>query len=250
MGFRALILALCMVLTVVVTACGTDTSDVGDSPEPIPTPIPEPEPPPGSPGAPGSLNEPRANHTTTLMPDGTVLAVAGSRVDRELDSVESYDPQTGLWTLVSSLGAAREGHTATLLPDGRVVVAGGAFKVRALSSVEIYDPSSDSWTDAAPMNEARSEHTATLLPNGRILADRGSGPAHGDSGGGDIRSGVGYVEPGGKSVGCAVRAHGDAPVGWARGGGGRCARTIYAVLGGCVRSGDGRMVVRVFDDYR
>ena len=77
------------------------------------------------------------------MPDGTVLAVAGSRVDKDLASVESYEPQTGLWTFVSSIGSARQGHTATLLPDGRVLVTGGAFKVRALSSVEIYDPASD-----------------------------------------------------------------------------------------------------------
>ena len=173
MAFRVLILALCTFATILAVSCGTDNSEVGEPPEPTPTPAPEP--PPGSPGAPGSSNEPRANHTATLMPDGAILAVAGSRVDRELASVESFDPQTGIWTLVSSIGMAREGHTATLLPDGRALVAGGAFKLRAMSSVEIYDPASDSWTDAAPMNEARSEHTATLLPDGTVLVAGGAG---------------------------------------------------------------------------
>src|SRR5437762_9934670 len=81
---------------------------------------------PASAQAPGTwapiadLNQPRAEHTATLLANGTVL-IAGGRdaADQALASAEIYDPATGGFTLLASpLPAPVWGHTATRLDDG------------------------------------------------------------------------------------------------------------------------------------
>src|SRR5437899_184787 len=88
---------------------------------------------PASAQAPGTwapiadLNQPRAEHTATLLANGTVL-ISGGRdaADQPLASAEIYDPATGGYTLLASpLPAPVWGHTATRLGDGTVVIAGG-----------------------------------------------------------------------------------------------------------------------------
>ena len=133
-------------------ACDTPTATDTVSEISEPTPAATSEPPIGSPSAPGSSNEARTEHTATLMPDGTILAVAGTGDDDELTSAEYYDPSTGLWTLVAPISEARAGHTATLLSDGRVLVAGGGGVGSVTPTTELYDPGSQSWTIAAPLS--------------------------------------------------------------------------------------------------
>src|SRR5439155_1479660 len=73
------------------------------------------------------LNQPRAEHTATLLANGTVL-IAGGRdaAGQPLASAEIYDPATGGYTLLASpLPAPVWGHTATRLSDGTVLIAGG-----------------------------------------------------------------------------------------------------------------------------
>ena len=108
--------------------------------------------------------------TTTLLPDGRVLATGIRGQDAEL-----YDPATATWSTTGSMTTGRASYTSTVLPDGRVLVAGGRTTT-TLSSTETYDPATGSWTAAAPMGEARFEHTATLLPDGRVLVAGGRGP--------------------------------------------------------------------------
>src|SRR5258705_7980378 len=88
---------------------------------------------PASAQAPGTwapiadLNQPRAEHTATLLANGTVL-VAGGRdtAGQPLASAEIYDLATGGYTLLASpLPAAVWSHTATRLDDGTVLIAGG-----------------------------------------------------------------------------------------------------------------------------
>src|SRR5213080_867739 len=88
---------------------------------------------PASAQAPGTwapiadLNQPRAEHTATLLTNGTVL-ISGGRdaADQPLASAEIYDPATGGYTLLASpLPAPVWGHTATRLDDGTVLIAGG-----------------------------------------------------------------------------------------------------------------------------
>ena len=94
-----------------------------------------------------SLNDGRFRHSSTLLADGSVLAVGGNNFLSEvLASTEMYDPEalpTGFWGLAGDLITARSQHTATLLKDGRVLIAGGMSDDEALASAEIYPGAGD-----------------------------------------------------------------------------------------------------------
>ena len=85
----------------------------------------------------GNLNDPRINHTTTLLPNGKVL-VAGGVNGNPSSSAELFDPATATWTMTGSMIDARFFHTATLLHSGKVLVAGGQGFNNNLSSAELY----------------------------------------------------------------------------------------------------------------
>jgi N-acetylneuraminic acid mutarotase len=92
------------------------------------------------------LNLARAEHTATLLPDGTVL-VAGGYDDHEyagaMASVEIYNPATGIWTMTNQMNSARGDFTATTLTNGDVLVAGGfSDTFSPLSDTELYGPNS------------------------------------------------------------------------------------------------------------
>ena len=89
----------------------------------------------------------RKLHNATLLPDGKVLVIGGSRgtespnmapTDPAYQS-ELWDPATGSWTTMASLTKPRAYHSvALLLPDGRVLSAGG--QQLNPPSAEIYSP--------------------------------------------------------------------------------------------------------------
>jgi hypothetical protein len=116
----------------------------------------------------GSMTNGRMGFTTTLLPDGTVLAAGG---DGTFVTAEHYDPATGRWTATSPMAEGRFGHTATLLPDGRVLVTGGCAcsDPGAVATAELYDPAVGSWTSTAPMGASHIFHAATLLADGTVL---------------------------------------------------------------------------------
>src|SRR5207244_2252408 len=77
----------------------------------------------------GNLRQARTSHTATLLEDGRVLVVGGTRDYSDgLASTEIYDPATGIWSATANLNEGRWTHTANLLPDGTVIVAGGRRK--------------------------------------------------------------------------------------------------------------------------
>lgn len=126
----------------------------------------------------GSLVDPRAGATATLLPVGSVL-VAGGDLDRGRPA-ELYDPGAGEWTPTGSMTGPRRNHTATLLEDGTVLVTGGfsgsGYTVDTPCSgppepcsAELYDPSTGQWTATRRMHADRIGHTATLLPDGTVL---------------------------------------------------------------------------------
>jgi YVTN family beta-propeller protein len=77
-----------------------------------------------------SMSSKRMWVSATVLPDGQVLATAGSEVENQLagvnNSAEIWNPATGEWHLGSAGEKARLYHnTALLLPDATVLVAGG-----------------------------------------------------------------------------------------------------------------------------
>jgi uncharacterized delta-60 repeat protein len=124
------------------------------------------------------MGTPRIHHTATLLLDGRVLVAGGENALGSLNSVELFDPATGLWSAAASMQQARSQHTATLLPDGRVLVAGGFPSAGvATGGAEIYDPVSDAWSTTGAMTFSRADHTASLLPDGRVMVTGGTSGA-------------------------------------------------------------------------
>lgn len=71
------------------------------------------------------LNQSRYNFTTTLLPNGMVLAIGGigeENLPVLRKSVELYNPDDGRWTIIGSTLFPHDGDTATLLQDGRVLI--------------------------------------------------------------------------------------------------------------------------------
>jgi Kelch motif/Galactose oxidase, central domain len=143
------------------------------------------------------MNEARALHTATQLPDGRVLLTGGfdgsvamaagvlSGASGETsNSAEIFDPAAmefaciggfnGATTLCNpSMNFARAGHTATLFKagnlKGQVLIAGGwggrstDLSGQPLSTAEIFDPTSATFRLTSNMNRARALQSATLL---------------------------------------------------------------------------------------
>jgi hypothetical protein len=131
-----------------------------------------------------SMHDRRADHTTTLLPDGRVL-IAGGMVENGvfLKSAELFDPAKGTFVATADMQSRRVGHSATLLPNGKVLIAGGlAGRIFEggpgnVATTEIYDPATGRFTPGPPMSTPRAGHVAVLLSNGKVLV---AGGADGD----------------------------------------------------------------------
>lgn len=152
---------------------------------------------------PGSLQEPRRDHTATriaVSESQTLLLIGGrDETGAALASMSVYDPVNGIdRPLPSSLRVARAAHTATRLADGNpvgpgaVLVCGGVGQGgEALDSCELVVPPANpllpsSYDDPAEvpvidvegrLAAGRVSHTATLLDTGEVLIVGGGDPA-------------------------------------------------------------------------
>ncbi|MBU2572775.1 MAG: fibronectin type III domain-containing protein [Elusimicrobia bacterium] len=122
------------------------------------------------------MNAARQSHTATLLPDGNVLAAAGSTGDGYSKNSELFITTAAIWQSTKTMTAAggRSQHTATLLKNGNVLVAGGVDGLGALNTTEIYDYITQTWSPGPAMNTARYSHTANLLKDGRVIVIGGS----------------------------------------------------------------------------
>ncbi len=94
-----------------------------------------------------SMSFARTEHTLTLLPDGNVLALGGSRDSNVFDlapvvyEAEMWSPATETWSTLARMDVPRHYHsTALLLPDARVLMTGsGTFGIDQ-KSAQIYSP--------------------------------------------------------------------------------------------------------------
>src|SRR5437867_3474545 len=124
------------------------------------------------------LQQARAWHTATVLPDGAVFILGGvSSNGQVLTSPELFDPETQSFEPLPApcCLTPRSRHTATLLTDSNLLIAGGvgANKV-TLSSAELWDYVDDSVTRLADLNTARRSHSASLMSDGTVLIQGGA----------------------------------------------------------------------------
>ncbi|HEX5128422.1 MAG TPA: kelch repeat-containing protein, partial [Usitatibacter sp.] len=129
---------------------------------------------------------PRAAHSATLLPDGSV-AVAGGWINSAgrdgwrhfatTATIEIFDAATDTWRTGPDLQVPRFAHTATLLQGGALLIVGGnrsygdvpRVTYTTLRSSELRTEAGEPSFPVAELNDARSHHTATLLANGSVL---------------------------------------------------------------------------------
>ena len=88
---------------------------------------------------------------------GKVLAIGGAAIggpvfgggQQAQDSVEIYDPVTGLFANFGTMTEPRQNHTATELNDGRILIAGGVGRPFVSATAEVLAGPSPSPTPAA-----------------------------------------------------------------------------------------------------
>jgi N-acetylneuraminic acid mutarotase len=151
----------------------------------------------------GGIGE--ANHTATLLGDGTILVAGGNSqaitpTASALTVASLYQPSQNGWFSLPNMATDRAYHGAALLQNlTSVLVAGGysgttaalSFNVGGACGIqnplggpgastgfgtntaELFDENMFSWTPAASMNSARAEFTLVRLLNGQILAPAG-----------------------------------------------------------------------------
>jgi N-acetylneuraminic acid mutarotase len=131
----------------------------------------------------GEMTIPRSFFTTTLLPNGRIMATGG-RVHTgpgyydygAIAFADVYAPTTGKWKATGTMTISREDHTTVLLSNGQVLAIGGTtvnFNGITVASAELYDSTTGSWTATGSMLQGRERHTATVLQNGQVLVTGG-----------------------------------------------------------------------------
>ena len=116
------------------------------------------------------LSSPRRDHAMAVLKDGRVLIGGGFDGEGFIDSIDRFDPATGIISSAGRLSVARSGLSATTLLDGRVVFIGGGDSKTEYGVVEIYDPKTGAIRlDQAVMAQPRRGHAALRVPNNNTV---------------------------------------------------------------------------------
>lgn len=127
----------------------------------------------------------RSGVTASLLGDGRVLLVGGIGEGGALDSVEVFDPVTGLVSQVATLPSKRGLHTATTI-NGVVYLVGGVTNSaggdwKFATDILQLDPATLTFSAVSGVTLAipRVDHAAIALPDGTLML---SGGLTGDAG--------------------------------------------------------------------
>ena len=123
----------------------------------------------------GNMSKRRAEHATTLLPNGKVLVTGGYDFTNRLSTAEVYDPSVGTFSATGNMTSRRDGHISILLQFGSVLLAGGSDGTNFVSTAELYNSSAGTFSVTDNMTTARRYHAASLLANGNVLITGGIG---------------------------------------------------------------------------
>lgn len=127
----------------------------------------------------GPLKQGRSMLTAHTLPDGRVMVIGGASmsagaVTDPLDSMETYDPVTGMFTTFpGKLSIGRCWHASALVRDGTVLVMGGytvhGTCASSVDTVDQVDPVSGMVTPFAILPNTNTEWVAVTLLDGSVL---------------------------------------------------------------------------------
>jgi len=132
-------------------------------------------------GTNNGMVSPRALHTSTVLPNGTLLVAGGCGTAACADAVRSsseiIDVSTTNTAASGPMNNPHVGATGTLFGTGKVLIAGGATSTggNGTNFAEIFSagtftcPGTDCTVGGrTPMGTARNGHGALLLPSGQV----------------------------------------------------------------------------------
>jgi hypothetical protein len=115
-----------------------------------------------------------SQHSATLAGDGSVILVGGSRGLSALsESIDRFDPRTGVTSRIGGLTSGRSAHRATRLANGAILITGGLVSQGDSRVVELIDERSGASSGSGTMSVPRIDHGAIALPGGAVLVTGG-----------------------------------------------------------------------------
>lgn len=91
-----------------------------------------------------------------------IFVVGGFDGTRQLASVERYDTENNVWTMVAPIKVPRSALSLTVL-DEKLYAMGGFDGHNFVSIVEVYDSKLNKWEDGTPLTSGRSGHASAVI---------------------------------------------------------------------------------------
>lgn len=127
----------------------------------------------------------RRGSTGNILYNGKIYLVCGIKnghIGDHKDWVDSYDPETGSWEILSSAPRTRD-HFQAVLHEGKIYALAGRNTGSTespfggtIAEVDAYDIEANSWTSTSDPIPTKRAGTAAILYMGQILVAGGESP--------------------------------------------------------------------------